>query len=79
MYGEPHSVQVATRAMAARGSRESEGQIGKTAVAAEKREGYKQCDVTPCIRLVASLIAQRPHFYPSRDVLGRVLRLLGHV
>lgn len=29
---------------------------------------YKQFDVTPCIRLVALLIAQEAHFYPSRDI-----------
>lgn len=38
-----------------------------------KGETHKQFDVTPCIRLVALLIAQGPHFYSSRSVLRRSL------
>lgn len=37
----------------------------------ERGEEGKRFDVTPCIRLVALLIAHEPHFYPSRDVLER--------
>jgi len=58
-----------------RKDRPKDRQIGKVRLGWTRKgrdgEEYKQFDVTSCIRLVAPLIAQEAHFYPSSDVLRR--------